>query len=238
MKRHGASFWTRTLRVTLELADGSTQSIFLKAGKDDLSREMLRSEYEGCSAIYPVVPDFIPRPIAWGTYRSDTNTHYYMAEFVPMSGEIPEPQSFCAALAKLHKNSIALSKNGMFGFHVTTYAGTMPNYVTWCDTWEESFTRGLQAFAEQEKAAHGPSDALEEMYPQLFSKVIPRLLRPLTTEGRTIKPVLIHGDLWCGNMATNANTGDPVTFDPSVLWAHNECQYLRTKLVSADRTRR
>ena len=185
---------------------------------------MLRSEYEGCSAIYPVVPDFVPRPVAWGTYRSDTNTHYYMAEFVPMIEEVPDPQSFCAVLAKLHKNSIARSKNGMFGFHVTTYGGTMPNDVTWCDTWEESFTRGLRAFAEQEKVAHGPSEALEELYPRLFSKVIPRLLGPLTTEGRTIKPVLIHGDLWYGNMATNANTGEPVTFDPSVLWAHNECE--------------
>lgn len=71
----------------------------------------------------------------------------------------------------------------------------------------------LRAFAEQEKAAHGPSEVLEKLLPQLFSVVIPRLLGPLTTEARTIEPVLIHGDLWYGNMATNVNTGDPVTFD-------------------------
>jgi len=151
--------------VTLELADGATQTFFLKTGKEDLSRQMLRSEYEGCSTIYPVVPGFVPRPVAWGTYRSDTNTHYYITEFVPMVAEVLEPRSFCAVLAKLHKDSIALSKNGKFGFHVTTYAGTMANDVTWCDTWEESFTRGLRAFADQEKAAHGPSEALEGLFP-------------------------------------------------------------------------
>lgn len=190
---------------------------------------MLRSEYEGCSALYPIVPDFVPQPVAWGTYKSDPNTHYYMAEFIPMIEEVPEPQAFCAVLAKLHKDSIPLSKNGKFGFHVPTYGGTMPNDVTWCDTWEESYSRGLWGFTEQEKAAHGPSEALEDLYPRLFGQVIPRLLRPLATGGRPIKPVLIHGDLWYGNMATNANTGNPVSFDPSVLWAHNECQYFLTK---------
>lgn len=118
-----------------------------------------------------------------------------MAELIPMIEEVPEPQSFCAVLAKLHKDSIALSENGKFGFHVTTYGGTMPNDVTWCDTWEESFARGLRGFAEQEKAAHGPSEVLEVLFPRLFGKVIPRLLGPLITEGRMLQPVLIHGDL-------------------------------------------
>lgn len=119
--------------VTLELADGSTQTFFLETGKEDLSRQMLRSEYEGCSAIYPVVPGFVPRPVAWGTYRSDTNTHYYITEFVPMVAEVPEPRSFCAVPAKLHKDSIALSKNGKFGFmspHMQELWQTMSRGVT------------------------------------------------------------------------------------------------------------
>ena len=131
---------------------------------------MLQSEFEGCNAIYPIVSDFVPRPIAWGTYKSDSNTHYYVAEFVPKIEEVPEPQSFCALLAKLHKDSIALSKNGKFGFHVTTYGGTMPNDVTWCDTWEEFFTRGLRSFAEQEKAAQGVSEELEKCFHESSTK--------------------------------------------------------------------
>ena len=39
-----------------------------------------------------------------------------------------------------------------------------------------------------------------------------------------MRPVLVHGDLWYGNMATNAETGAPISFDPAVFWAHNECQ--------------
>ena len=65
---HGTSFWTRTARVDIELADGSTQANFLKTGNADIGRNMVRSEFEGVNALYRIVPDFVPRPIGWGTY--------------------------------------------------------------------------------------------------------------------------------------------------------------------------
>ena len=229
---HGTSFWTRTVRVNIELADGSTQANFLKIGNAEIRRNMVRSEFEGVNAIYAIVPDFVPRPIGWGTYKADQNKHFYMSEFIPMREELPDPQVFCAKLAQLHRDSISLSPNGKFGFHVATYAGNMPQDVTWCDTWEESFSRGLRGFAEQEKNACGPSEDLDRLLPQLFEKVIPRLLRPLQMGGRKLKPVLIHGDLWYGNIATNGNTGAPIAFDPAVLWAHNECRSLKVSLCN------
>ena len=109
----------------------------------------------------------------------------------------------------------------------------MPLEVSWCDTWEESYSRGLRDFTEQEKRVQGPSEELERLFPPLFDQVIPRLLRPLNTEGRMIKPVLIHGDLWSGNMATNAETGAPISFDPAVSWAHNECQWLLSSVKAS-----
>ena len=60
---HGASFWTRTVRINVEFAEASTQAYFRKIGSADIGRNMVRSEYEGVSAIYPIVPDFVLRPI-------------------------------------------------------------------------------------------------------------------------------------------------------------------------------
>ncbi|KAJ5933739.1 hypothetical protein N7454_006068 [Penicillium verhagenii] len=41
-----------------------------------------------------------------------------------------------------------------------------------------------------------------------LEKLIPRLLDPLTADGRSIKPCLIHGDLWESNIGTDPTTGD------------------------------
>ncbi|KAL8787872.1 MAG: hypothetical protein Q9195_007565 [Heterodermia aff. obscurata] len=192
---HGASFWTRTAKITVELVNGSIQTFFLKLAEEDIGRRILKGEFEGVKAIYAAVPALVPRPIACGAYTSTPSTYFYLAEFVSMIEEVPEPQAFCAMLAKLHQDSISLSPNGKFGFHVTTYA---------------------------ENKVQGPSEELDQLLPTLFDRVIPRLLRPLSTEGRTIPPVLVHGDLWYGNMATNADTGGPISFDPAAWWAHNE----------------
>ena len=73
-----------------------------------------------------------------------------------------------------------------------------------------------------ERNVQGPSKELEELTAQLYEEVIPRLLRPLTVLN-SIKPVLIHGDLWYGNCCTDNATGKPIVFDACAFWAHNEC---------------
>jgi fructosamine-3-kinase len=54
--------------------------------------------------------------------------------------------------------------------------------------------------------------------------VVPKLLRPLEADGRKVKPCLIHGDLWDGNIGTDAKTGEIYIFDASVYYAHNEME--------------
>ena len=66
----------------------------------------------------------------------------------------------------------------------------------------------------------GPNAKLEQLTRHLFDKVILRLLRPLAVL-KSIKPVLIHGDLWDGNCCTDNISGRPIVFDACVLWAYN-----------------
>ena len=56
----------------------------------------------------------------------------------------------------------------------------------------------------------------------LFDRVIPRLLDRLSSQGRSIKPCLVHGDLWDENCAIDMATGEPFAFDAGSLYAHNE----------------
>ncbi|KAK7973044.1 hypothetical protein PG988_007178 [Apiospora saccharicola] len=181
-ERHGASFWTSTARINLELVDGTLYRLFLKTATGDLGMSILRGEYHGAKAIHKFTPEGIPRPVAWGTYSSDPNTHFYLCDQAP-SGQF--------AVTGLP---------GRFGFQVMTHEGSMYQDVTWCMTWEEFFQRRLQSFVDQEVVVQGPSEELDEILPRFMDKVIPRLLRPLTTHGRSLRPALLHGDIWCGNL--------------------------------------
>ncbi|KAG8415052.1 hypothetical protein J3458_008934 [Metarhizium acridum] len=140
-----------------------------------------------------------------------------------MTQELPDIRKFSAMLAKLHRDSM-VDKDAPkeFGFHVMTQEGTMYQDLSWCKSWEEMYTRRFQSFVDQERVSQGPSKELDQILPGFISKVIPRLLRPLETHGRTIRPVALHGDVWYGNLAVDATTGEPVYFDPSVFWGHNE----------------
>ena len=222
---HGSSFWTKTARIDVEHNDGNSHVYFMKVATGDTGRGMLRGEYEGVSKLYEVIPEGIPRPVAWGTYKLQPDTHFYLCDFLDMTEDLPDIHAFCLLLAKLHKESIPRSPNGMFGFHEVTYEGPMYQDTTWCTTWEESFVLRMKASLEQERAVDGSHKENEDLLPALYEKVIPRLLRPLQTNGRSIKPALIHGDIWYGNLSINAKTGEPLMFDPSVFWGHNECEF-------------
>ena len=77
---------------------------------------------------------------------------------------------------------------------------------------------------EFEQEMHGHNEEMRDMHQIVLDKVVPRLLRPLETGGREIKPTIMHGDIWDGNTSVDATTKMPAIFDASGLYAHNECE--------------
>lgn len=174
--------------------------------------------------MFKIAPDFCPDPIARGTFQTDPCSYFYICKFYEMPEGVPEPRAFCEKVAKLH--SAHTSPEGKFGFHVTTYNGNLPQDNTWSSSWEECFTNGMKNAFKVYRERAGPQPELEAMLPGFYSKVIPRLLRPLESDGRKLQPSFVHGDLWCGNAAIiDEDTKDGIAFDPASFWAHNECLY-------------
>ena len=188
-------------------------------------RESLESEFESTSAIRSVTPDFVPKPIAWGSFETITDAHFYLCEFRELGERLPEAPDFCKQLATLHKNSV--SPNGKYGFHVVTYNGDLPQENKFTSTWEEFFANGLRHMLSMNVERAGHCKELDDLKPGMFVKVIPRLLRPLDTGCNSIKPSLVHGDLWCSNAAIDQENDMPLIFDPAAFWAHNECRHSR-----------
>lgn len=223
---HGVSFWSNTGRISVELTDGTSLSFFIKVISDDVGRKMMHGEYESMKAIHKLLPDFVPKPIAWGTYASVPNTHFFLCHFKDMTDEMPDPDQFTERLAALHQDS--KSPNGQFGFHMTTYSGNLPQMNDWETSWETYFTKRMRLALELELEAKGPDSEFDTLIPVLFEKVIPRLLRPLESEGRSVKPSLVHGDLWYANSGIDVDTGKSLIFDACSFYAHNECKSIVT----------
>ena len=79
--------------------------------------------------LHAVSPDPIPKPINYGTYESDEDTHFFLCEFIDIHTELPNVSDFCTRLADLHLRSQDHSPNAKFGFHVTTCNGTIQQYT-------------------------------------------------------------------------------------------------------------
>ncbi|KAK3368071.1 Fructosamine kinase-domain-containing protein [Podospora didyma] len=219
-QKHGTSFWASSGRIDVQLEDGSPETFFIKVVSSQVGRRMVESEYESMTAIHGLLPDFAPEPIAWGTFEINRDAHFFLCEFKAMSGELPDPSQFAARLADMHQQS--KSPNGKFGFHVITYSGNLSQENEWEDSWQKYFAKGLQHALDHELAVQGPSEEINKLALTIFEKVIPRLLGPLESEGRSVKPSLVHGDLWYGNTAIDAFTDQCFVFDACCFYAHNE----------------
>ena len=174
------------------------------------------------TAMYSAIPEHTPKPLAWGTYKSQPDVHFYICDFVDMLDNIPDPRSWGETIARLHQNSMGKSPCGKFGFHVTTHLANVPVANTWNKSWEVFWTQQMRSLFEQEETLRGVDKDFSNLKADLYKNVIPRLLRPLETGGRSVRPCLIHSDLWPGNVKPNAHDDKLCIFDACTYWGHNE----------------
>lgn len=183
---------------------------------------MARGEYESQKALAEHLPDNVAIPLAHGTFELDGSKSFFLTPFRELKDRVPDPVQLTKVLEKLHKSSA--SPTGKFGFHVQTFNGVVPLINDWCDTWEEWFSRQFRSDIAWQRSIAGPDPEFDKVADEFFEKVIPRLLRPLETGGRSIKPTLVHGDIWHGNCQIDSTTQQVILFDSCCCYAHNECK--------------
>jgi protein-ribulosamine 3-kinase len=75
------TYFNETSRFLYFLPAGTSKSYFLKVAQDEQGRQMMHGEFESMSALYKVVPDFVPKPHAWGSYKDIEDTHFFLCDF-------------------------------------------------------------------------------------------------------------------------------------------------------------
>eukprot|EP00591_Stephanopyxis_turris_P007629 CAMPEP_0195513964 /NCGR_PEP_ID=MMETSP0794_2-20130614/5498_1 /TAXON_ID=515487 /ORGANISM="Stephanopyxis turris, Strain CCMP 815" /LENGTH=187 /DNA_ID=CAMNT_0040642103 /DNA_START=67 /DNA_END=630 /DNA_ORIENTATION=+ len=107
---------------------------------------------------------------------------------------------------------------GKFGFNVdNTIGGTsQPNPWT-----EGGTTEDWVAFYRDHRIGHQLDLAGNSYCNKLWSNIAPRL--NLLFEDVTVKPSMLHGDLWSGNIGSA--DGSPSIYDPACYWGHHEAEW-------------
>ena len=197
--------------------DFKTEQVYTTAK----GRAQAIGEYESTKALHAVIPQNVPRPYALGVLSTDPSKHFLIVEFKDMLEETPPVAELASVMANLHTNSA--SPTGKFGFTVPT-SQSLQLENTWTDTWEEFFTRAFRGTVKLEQEIQGVNEELQHLAEEVCEKVIPRLLRPMESDGRRIKPSLVHGDLWHGNLGIDVMTDQVILYDCCAFYGHHECE--------------
>lgn len=189
------------------------------------ARPLVEGEYESASAIGKTVPGFVPVPVGWGKYHDgDSQVYFFLGDYHDIDLRTPpDPEPFVAKVAELHTKG--KSPTGMFGFSVATVCGIFERPVEWDRSWANCFANQLKKVIEFDNETNGIWPEFEVACKQIIDAVIPRLLGALQSEGRSIEPALIHGDLWEQNIGVDMATGETIVFDPGSTYAHNEMEF-------------
>lgn len=181
---------------------------------------MSRAEYESTKAIAAVIPDHVIDPVAWGLFDGDDSQSFFLTRFRNLRQKTPSLSHFIDIVKKLHQTST--SPTGKFGYHCTTYFGPPPMKNDWTDSWEEFWGRQYQSDIDYAQQVYGYDEELAVLTTKFIEKVVARLLRPLQTGGRVLKPVLCHGGLWDGNVHIDKATNQVVLVDTTAFYGHGE----------------
>ena len=188
-----------------------------------LGQKQLEGEFVGMTELHKAAPHFVVRPVGWGKLKSATPpSHFLLMEFKEFIEGLPDPVQLGERVAAMHKNSS--SPTGMFGFPIQTFDGARLQAVGWDPSWTSFFSKLLAESYRQDTEANGLWPELDAVYSKVQYRLIPRLIGALEAEGRRIEPVLIHGDMWDGNVGTESTTGKPWIFDCAAYYAHSEME--------------
>lgn len=158
----------------------------------------------------------VPRPLAGGV---EGDCSWLLLEFI----DLQAPGADCAA--KLGEQLAALhgTTGDHFGFDGDNFIGLTPQDNTPGQSWP--------AFFRDRRLAPQLALARRNGAPAALLAAGERLLAETGTllAGRNPAPALLHGDLWGGNWASDAD-GEPVIFDPASYYGDPEADLAMTEL--------
>ncbi|MFQ6538913.1 MULTISPECIES: fructosamine kinase family protein [Aphanothece] len=192
----------------LVCADGSR--LFAKTNRAE-ALALLEAEAHGLEALARWAPAdlLVPRPLALGVAGERA---VLVLPWLELTGRNGDWSQLGRGLARLHRASGADHGGRGFGLETDNFIGSAPQRNGWRSGWASFFAEcrlrpQLEWAAAAGLALHGAAELLEHL--------------PDWVEAHGCEPVLVHGDLWCGNAGLVAGGGGAI-FDPACYWGDRE----------------
>ncbi|XP_073980139.1 ketosamine-3-kinase-like [Rhodnius prolixus] len=200
-------------------------TVFVKSNGRPQARIMFEGEMEGLKALGATGIVTVPRPIS--VLDNPDGGACLVMEFIEMKGLRSLSQKLGEDLAKMHMQNVLLENKSNritdkvqmdyvpnFGFHTVTCCGYIPQENEWNEDWVAFFSQNRLDYQfrllEKEK---GDRDSIE-----MWSRL--QIILPKFFKDQKIRPSLLHGDFWSGNVAQTKR--HPVLFDPAAFYGHHE----------------
>lgn len=232
----GSSGWAQFRKFTVTDPptnddDGRPVSFFVKSSGRSCE-EMFYGEALGLEAMYACSRAGgeedslrIPKVYHHGDYSTGKGSFVVM-EYLNLAGR-SDDRALGKAVARMHlapATEEAGNPTKAFGFAVDNTIGGTPQPNPW--TKPDSGTKEWVEFFRDHRIGHQLDLAGDSYCSNLWNNdIAPRLhllFEDLTGE-KEIKPSLLHGDLWSGNIGSA--DGRPSIYDPAVYWGHHEAEW-------------
>lgn len=194
--------------------DCGEASFFVKLNRSDRC-EMFAAEAAGLRLLARADGPRVPAVVTEGEASGRT---FLVLEYIPLrSGRAQDYVRLGGAMAALHRTVAS-----EHGWDRDNTIGTTPQHNRRSGDWVEFWREQRLAWQLELAAANG--------FPHLQREAEP-LLQGLTGffEGYEPQPSLLHGDLWAGNVAFDAE-GRPVVFDPACYFGDRETDIAMSEL--------
>lgn len=202
------------INTAYRLADDAGRAYFVKL--NDAARvDMFESEAQGLQEIARTRTVRVPAPVCWGKAQGSA---YLALEYIELTGGGLGMSTLGARLAGMHR-----ATQPRFGWRMDNAIGSTPQINTPREDWVAFWREQRLGFQLRLAARNGHGGNLQRKGERLMGE-----LHGLFGDYRPV-PSLLHGDLWGGNCACDAQ-GQPVIFDPAVYYGDREADLAMTEL--------
>jgi len=202
---HDASVW--------EFHDG--KRFFVKYAPNNEKAEMLLAEYRALQLIHQSESVRCPTPLFFEQVSQQEAV--LVMEFLELRGlDSSSGSKLGRLLATLHQNT-----SECFGLDHDNYIGATPQKNNQTENWAEFFWNQRLLFQLRLAEKNG--------YPVAASEKLESASNNILKTRQSIKPALLHGDLWGGNAGALPD-GTPVIFDPACYYGDPETDLAFTEV--------